>query len=372
MYIGVRKVCAATGGSILLVVVLLLTSLGHHDEGRETIKISVSGAMSVALPSSPTIASAEAPNTGALLIEGRSVRKPDASESPPWVPIATRLLSMALVAIPVWYFMTHLERDRELKRLNTGLQRRTSELAAVNESLLAEVSERKRTEQSLEASRRDLRQLASQLLRVQEEERQRISRDLHDDINQRLALLAVDLEALDQTLSTAPIDVVRTVRAIEDRVNELSDDVRHLAHQLHPAILHDLGLTIALQRLVDDFTARTGVQGDLIHHDIPKPLPQEVATCFYRLAQESLRNVSRHAKAKQVRIELTRLRDGLQLVVRDNGEGFDMDRRRDQQEGLGLLSMKERVALVGGTLDIQSMPGKGTRVCAWVPLGKIG
>ncbi|MDR4470578.1 MAG: sensor histidine kinase [Nitrospira sp.] len=332
----------------------------------------MSGPVPVALRSSPTIVPADALNIEAVLVEGRSVLKGDASDTRPWVPIATRLLSMALVAIPVWYFMAHLERDKELKRLNAGLQARTSELAAVNESLVAEVSERKRTEQSLEASRRDLRQLTSQLLRVQEEERQRISRDLHDDINQRLALLAVDIEALEQTLSTAPIDVVRTVRAIEDRVNELSDDVRHLAHQFHPSVLDDLGLSIALQRLLDDFTARTAVRGEFIDCDTPKPLPQEVATCLYRLAQESLRNVSRHAEAKQVRIELARLRDGLQLQVSDNGVGFDQTRQHDKHEGLGFVSMKERVALVGGTLDIQSVPGTGTRVCAWVPLEKIG
>ncbi len=373
MYIGDRRVRAATSVSIsLLMVVLLLTSSGHHDEWRAAREIALSGPVHVALRSSPTTVPADALNIEAVLVEGPSVLNGGASDTRPWVPLATRLLSMALVAIPVWYFMAHLERDRELKRLNAGLQARTSELAAVNESLVAEVSERKRTEQSLEASRRDLRQLTSQLLRVQEEERQRISRDLHDDINQRLALLAVDIEALEQTLSTAPIDVVRTVRAIEDRVNELSDDVRHLAHQLHPSVLDDLGLSIALQRLLDDFTARTTVRGEFIDCDTPKPLPQEVATCLYRLAQESLRNVSRHAKAKQVRIELARLRDGLQLQVSDNGVGFDQTRQDDKHEGLGFVSMKERVALVGGTLDIQSVPGAGTRVCAWVPLETIG
>jgi signal transduction histidine kinase len=279
-------------------------------------------------------------------------------------------LLMVLVGVPMWYFVHHLERDEELKRLNSGLQVRTEELAAVNESLVTEVSERKRTEQSLEASRRDLRQLAAQLLRVQEEERQRIARDLHDDINQRLALLTIDVEALERRLSMAPIDTLRAVRAIEDRVIELSDDVRHLAHQLHPSILNDLGLSIALQRLVDDFTARTGVQGDFIDQDSLTIRDQKVSTCLYRVAQESLMNVSRHAKAKHVQIDLARLRNGLRLMIKDDGVGFDRDCQRDKREGLGLLSMRERVALVGGTLDIESVEGEGTGVCVWVPLEK--
>ena len=309
-----------------------------------------------------------------LVTGGGSVLSPRTSDIPPWVPLVIRVLSMALIGVPVWYFIKHREREEELKQLNEGwgirLQASTEELAAVNESLVAEVSDRMHTKQSLEASRRDLRHLTSQLLRVQDEERRRISRDLHDDINQRLALLAVDIEALEQQLSDAPIGTVRTVRAIQDRTIELSEDVRHLAHQFHPSILDDLGLSIALKRLVDDFTARNGAKGLFIDHDTPKLLAQEVATCIYRVAQESLGNVSRHAKAKQVRVELGRLRNGLQLLVSDDGVGFDLNCPQHEQGGLGLLSMKERVSLLGGTLDIQSAEGAGTRVCAWVPLKK--
>ncbi len=317
----------------------------------------------------------EASSLLTLLMGSSGVLSPRTYDIPPWVPAVTRFLfSMAVIGVPVWYFNNHREREEELQRLNDGggmrLQACTEKLAAVNESLVAEVSERMRTAQSLEASRWDPRQLASQLLCVQEEERRRISRDLHDDFNQRLALLAVDIEALERQLSTASIGTVRAVRAIQDRVIELSEDVRHLAHQLHPSILDDLGLSIALQRLVDDFTARTGVKGLFIDHDTPKPIPQEVATCLYRVAQESLGNISRHAKAKQVRIELVRLRSGLQLTVSDDGVGFDTNRSLHEQGGLGLLSMKERVALVDGILDVQSAKGRGTRVCAWVPFEK--
>ncbi|MGQ0666727.1 MAG: sensor histidine kinase [Nitrospiraceae bacterium] len=291
---------------------------------------------------------------------------------PPWAPLVTRVISMALIGLPVWYLVQRREREEELQRLDEGwevrLQSRTEELMAVNNALVSEVSKRIDTEQSLEAHRRDLRLLAAQLLRLQEEERRRISRDLHDDINQRLALLSIDIEVLEQELSSGPIGAVRTVRAIQDRIVELSDNVRHLAHQLHPSILDDLGLSVALRRLVDDFRARTGIKTAFIHKDIPKHLDQEVLTCFYRVAQESLANVSRHAKAKNVHIELRQLRYGLQLMVSDDGTGFDVNQCCSERGGLGLLSMKERVSLVEGTLDIQSRKGEGTSVCAWVPL----
>ena len=119
------------------------------------------------------------------------------------------------------------------------------------------------------SSRQALQKLAFQLLRVQEEERRRISRDLHDDINQRLALLAMDIEAVGRQLGFQPDQVGQAVRAIQDRVVELSDVVRHLAYQLHPSILDDLGLPIALQRLVDDFTARSNIRGSFGHKNIP-------------------------------------------------------------------------------------------------------
>ncbi len=256
--------------------------------------------------------------------------------------------------------------QEELQRLNEALDKRvqirTQELAAVNESLVAEVSERMETEASLKSSQEALQKLALQLLRVQEDERRRISRDLHDDINQRLALLAMDIEAVEQRLGFLSEDVGQEIRAIQDRVVELSDVVRHLAYQLHPSILDDLGLPIALQRLVDEFTARSRIQGSFGHKDIPSTIPQEVAACLYRVAQESLSNVARHAAASRVDVELTRSRSGLTVTIRDNGVGFDSEQPGYGPHGLGLLGMKERVALVQGDLQVMSAVGKGTTV----------
>ena len=296
---------------------------------------------------------------------------PQAYDEPSWKPLVIRVVSMALIGLPIWYLLQRREREEELQRLDEGwaarLHARSEELLAVNNALVSEVSKRIDTEQSLEANRRDLRLLASQLLRLQEEERRRISRDLHDDINQRLALLSIDIEMLEQQLPDASGRTVRTVRTIQDRIVELSDNVRRLAYQFHPSILDDLGLSIALRRLVDDFQTRTGIEARFIGKDIPKHVAKEVVTCLYRVAQEGLANISRHAKAKNVRVELQRVRDGLQLMMSDDGVGFDMNRHDGQRGSLGLLSMRERVSLVAGTLSIQSTPGEGTQICAWVP-----
>jgi signal transduction histidine kinase len=296
---------------------------------------------------------------------------PQAYDEPSWKPLVIRVVSMALIGLPIWYLLQRREREEELQRLDEGwaarLHARSEELLAVNNALVSEVSKRIDTEQSLEANRRDLRLLASQLLRLQEEERRRISRDLHDDINQRLALLSIDIEMLEQQLPDASGCTVRTVRTIQDRIVELSDNVRRLAYQFHPSILDDLGLSIALRRLVDDFQTRTGIEARFMGKDIPKHVAKEVVTCLYRVAQEGLANISRHAKAKNVRLELQRVRDGLQLMMSDDGVGFDMNRHDGQRGSLGLLSMRERVSLVAGTLSIQSTPGEGTQICAWVP-----
>lgn len=296
---------------------------------------------------------------------------PWASDEPAWKPLVNRVFGMALIGLPILYLLQRREREEAIQRLDEGwavrLRARSEELSAVNNALVSEVSKRIDTEQSLEANRRDLRLLASQLLRLQEEERRRISRDLHDDINQRLALLSIDIEMLEQQLPNAPISTVGTVRTIQDRVVELSESVRRLAYQFHPSILDDLGLSIALRRLVNDFQTRSGINTRFICKDVPKHMDQDIVTCLYRITQEGLANITRHARAKNVHVELRRLQGGLRLLMSDDGIGFDTNHNDGWRGSLGLLSMRERVSLVAGTLDIQSTPGEGTHIRAWVP-----
>lgn len=291
---------------------------------------------------------------------------------PLWVPISNRAFSIWAMWVPVWHFTQRRKHELALQQMNTELeervQDRTQQLAKVNEALVAEITERMRTEHSLEFSRLELKRLASQLIRIQEDERRRISRDLHDDINQRLALLSIELEGIQRQLPLLTPAISQTIRSIAERVAELSEDVRHLAYHYHPSILDDLGLSIALQRLVEDVGSRNHLETRITCHDLPKTLSQDVATCLYRIAQESLNNVVRHAKASRIEVALTQSSMGLNFTIADNGVGFPPDLRRADAGGLGLLSMKERVALIGGTLTIDSALGAGTTLQASIPL----
>lgn len=291
---------------------------------------------------------------------------------PLWVPISNRMFSIWAMWVPVWYFCQRRDHELLLQRMNLELEERvrdrTQQLARVNEALVAEITERMRTEHSLEFSRLELKRLASQLIRVQEDERRRISRDLHDDINQRLALLSIELERIQQQLPALTPPLSQAIRSITDRVAELSEDVRHIAYHYHPSILDDLGLSVALQRLVEDVGSRNHLEARITCHDLPKTLSQDVATCLYRIAQESLNNVVRHAKASRIDVALTQSRMGLLFMITDNGVGFPQDLRTAAAGGLGLLSMKERVALIGGTLTIDSVVGSGTTLQACIPL----
>ena len=206
---------------------------------------------------------------------------------------------------------------------------RTKELADVNQTLLQEISGHVETEgflraseQALAISRQELRDLTARLLTVQEEERRRISRDLHDDINQRLAMLVVQAESLEATLPPSADTCRKELRSIQDRLTELSDDVRHLAYQFHPSILDDLGLQLRCNdwSMIAQYARRWK-----FHWKSTSPAhdPQAVSTCLYRIAQECLANVMKHAHASRTTVSLASTADGITLTVQDDGIGFD-------------------------------------------------
>jgi signal transduction histidine kinase len=147
----------------------------------------------------------------------------------------------------------------------------------------------------------------------------------------------------------------------------LSEDVHTLSYRLHSSLLEDLGLAEALKAECEFFTRQETIPCDLKLQDVPGSLPHETALCLFRVTQEAMRNVARHARASAVEVTLRCLDDGLQLAIRDNGAGFDPSRKRERVS-LGLASMRERVHLLGGELDIESAPGHGTTIVAWVPL----
>lgn len=305
---------------------------------------------------------------------------------PLWMGLSNRMFSLTAIWFPVVYAFQRRKSEEALRNAHNELEirveARTRELALVNQALVGEIEERMETEQSLRASesslkvsqeelrqsREELRALAGLLLTAQEQERRRIARDLHDDVNQRLAMLAMDLRRIEKGEAGDLADIGGMVRSITGRLTAVSDDVRQMAYRFHPSILDDLGLTKAVRRLVDDFSASTGVEAVYVHHDSLSPIPTDLATCVYRIAQESLNNVARHAKATEVEVELICDEGMITLSVRDNGVGFDAVNASQGRGRLGLLSMKERVRLVRGTLNVSSSPGGGTHIDVGVPL----
>lgn len=311
---------------------------------------------------------------------------PSLTGLPLWVGVSDRLFGFLIIWIPVLFIAQRRQAEQGLQRaydeLDLRVQERTRELADVNQALVTEITERMTTERSLrdsesaleasqlalQRSQEDLQALAAQLMAVQEGERRRISRDLHDDVNQRLALLSMDLRGIEQASASLPAWLRHGIRSVLDRTIALSDDIRRLAYRFHPSILDDLGLETALQHLIDDFSNRTGIKTVFVRQELTERPPEEIAACLYRIVQESLNNVVKHAHASRVEIELIEDEDTLELTFRDTGVGFEPDQVAHSRRGVGLVNMKERVRLVQGTLEIHSTPGQGTFVHVRVPV----
>jgi PAS domain S-box-containing protein len=229
---------------------------------------------------------------------------------------------------------------------------------------VVDLTARRRAEEGLRASKRELKSLAGHLLRAQEGERRRIARELHDDLSQSLALLAVELDLLGRRPPPTAGGVADQARGLADRVKELAAAVHALSHQLHPAKLEQLGLVAAVQGLCRETAGHHGLDVKFTHHGVPAAVPAPTALCLYRVAQEALRNVVKHAATGHAAVELSGSAAGLRLRVADDGAGFDPAAGRP---GLGLVSMRERLHLVGGRFAVDSRPGGGTRIDVFVP-----
>jgi two-component system sensor histidine kinase UhpB len=211
----------------------------------------------------------------------------------------------------------------------------------------------------IEAERRRSGRLA---LRAQEEERKRLARDLHDEVNQALTAILLRLQAVSQDAAPAVAGELAEVRQL---VNQAMDELLRLARQLRPTALDDHGLYSAIEGQVRRFSSQTGIEADLRVHGEPTQLDPDREIAVFRIAQEALANVARHAGASSVDVDVAPLGPkGVALTVRDDGRGFDGDGSRS---GLGLNGMAERARLVGGELDIESRPGGGTAVSLRVP-----
>jgi signal transduction histidine kinase len=236
----------------------------------------------------------------------------------------------------------------------------TQELCRANLRLERQIAKRKQAE---EARAR----LLHRLVRAQEEERRHIARELHDDLTQRLAVLAIEAGKLEQAPG-CPDEARRKARDMREQLVALSEGVHSLSRQLHPSILDDLGLVDALRAECLGMGQRDGIAVRFGTHGVPNAFSREVALCVYRVAQEALRNVARHAQTRRASVRLWANDRELILQVRDRGKGFDVAARG--KAGLGLSSMRERVRLVRARLTVLSRPGEGTRVSVRVPLSR--
>ena len=231
--------------------------------------------------------------------------------------------------------------------------------------LLANGRRLRRAHAQLSLTEQSARKLSGQLINAQEEERSRLARELHDDVTQRLASLAIDAGREEQ--GELGIGGKTAMRAMREGLVRLSNDVHALSYRLHPSVLEDLGLIEALRSECERFSQTHSIQLNVSAKDIPNTLPREAALCLFRIAQEGLRNIARHSKAKQVEVRMRSLDNGLKLSINDDGIGFDPARDRNGKS-LGHASMRERVLLLGGKIEIVSEPGHGTTIEAWIPL----
>lgn len=227
-------------------------------------------------------------------------------------------------------------------------------------SIGRDITERKLAEAALA-------KVSGKLIEVQEQERTRIARDLHDDISQRLAMLAVEIDQLAQDPPASSAEMNHQLTEVRERISEVARGVQSISHELHSPQLEYLGVVAAIRSFCRSFAERRTLEIDFTHDDkIPRAVSHEISLCLFRVVQEALNNAARHSKVQRFEVRLACIGDELHLTVLDRGAGFDTAEMN--KEGLGLISMRERVRLVGGTITIESKPMGGTSVHVRIPL----
>src|SRR5579872_620679 len=282
--------------------------------------------------------------------------------------------------------MTHRgfrDANQTLRQLNETLEERNRQFVSANQKLKKEIMERKRAERELRESeehyrvlfnqarlmQENLRYLSSQILSVQEEERKRISRELHDEVGQALTAVNVNLAVLKNAAHGSRTQLRRKIADAQNLLEQTMETVHDFSRELRPAMLDDLGLVPALRSFVKAFSDRTGVRVGFSASAEVEKMEIDQKTVLYRVAQESLTNIAKHAQASQGRVSMRKFKNGIRMEISDDGKSFRVERHISPKgkKQLGLLGIQERVRLANGEFNVESARGKGTRIRVWIP-----
>ena len=281
-------------------------------------------------------------------------------DRPSVLAVRDQLQDGRLDRVSIEYRYRHLARGEQwIQHLGGVAARDANGRALRTYGVLRDITARKRVEE-------DLRDLSRRLIRAHEDERALLARELHDDFTQRLAVLAIEIGRAEVTASDQAY--AQKMRTIREELGRLSEDVHSLAYQLHPSVLEELGLAEALRTECERRGRQARMEYFLDIDPLPAAIAKDAALCLFRVAQEALSNVTRHSGARAASITLRHMDGGLLLAVSDTGVGFDPEYPSSAPH-LGLASMRERVRLVNGTVEVDSAPGRGTTISAWVPAG---
>ena len=280
---------------------------------------------------------------------------------------------------------TAREANASLNQMLQTLSERSVDLVASNRQLKQEIVQRKSVEESLRKSEQhysrllkqsrhmqeQLRLLSRQLLSAQEEERKMISRELHDEIAQTLTGINIRLASLKTEATVNTTGLQKKISSTQRLVEKSVDIVHRFARELRPTVLDDLGLIPALHSFMKNFTTRTGVRVHLTAFAAVERLDAAKRTVLFRVAQEALTNVARHAQASRVEVTIQKLPDCICMKIKDDGKSFQAQRVMHSKRNtrLGLIGMRERLEMVGGSFSIEASPGKGTTIHAQIPPG---
>ena len=237
------------------------------------------------------------------------------------------------------------------------------------QEIIRDITERKRTEKVLQESERKLRHLASRLLSAQEDERKRLSRELHDELGHALLTLKLQIASVEEELSPEQISLKNEIDKILKSVGSTIEEVRRLYLDLTPGDLEDLGLTIALRSLIEDFAdLQKQIKWTIKIGGLDGLFSLPIQTAIYRVVQEALTNIGKYARPAKVFVEIKRVNQGLSFVIKDDGIGFERDEVFNEEKTLGLLAMEERVKILGGSFELWSRENQGTKISFTIPI----